>query len=373
MKKIVFLTGTRADYGKLKPLMLAVDKCKEFALHIFVTGMHMLPQYGQTEIEVRNAGFKNIFPYINQFSGDSMDVVLAHSILGIGRYLELLQADLLVVHGDRVEALAGAVVGALNNIRVAHIEGGEVSGTIDESLRHSISKLAHIHFVANQEAKKRLIQMGECEDDIYVVGSPDIDLMTSESLPSLQEVKKYYGIDFDDFALAIFHPVTTSLATMQEEAQHYINALRESKLNYIAIYPNNDLGSEIILNLLKGLLGNKKFKIFSSLRFEYFLVLLKNAQFIIGNSSAGVREAPFYGVPTINIGNRQHGRFFHQTIVNAVPKKKSILDAISATGNIKRIPSTHFGDGKSTERFIKILKDGKIFKTKIQKHFVDSD
>ena len=97
--------------------------------------------------------------------------------------------------------------------------------------------------------------MGECEDDICVVGSPDIDLMTSESLPSLQEVKKYYGIDFDDFALAIFHPVTTSLATMQEEAQHYINALRESKLNYIAIYPNNDLGSEIILNLLKGLFG----------------------------------------------------------------------------------------------------------------------
>jgi len=154
----------------------------------------MLAKYGNTVDEVRKEGFRNIHTFINQTSSMPMDVVLANTINGLSNYIQEFRPDMIVVHGDRVEALAGAIVGALNNILVAHIEGGERSGTVDESMRHSISKLAHLHFVANKEAEKRLVQMGENKSQIFIIGSPDIDIMLSKSLPSLQKVKRRYGI-----------------------------------------------------------------------------------------------------------------------------------------------------------------------------------
>jgi len=148
MKNILFVTGTRADYGKIKSLMKKVKKSSDFDLMIFVTGMHMLSKYGATYNEIEKDGFTNLYKYINQTENSSMDNVLANTILGLSNYINEYQIDLIVVHGDRVEALAGAIVGALNNIRVAHIEGGEISGTIDDSIRHAITKFSHIHFVA---------------------------------------------------------------------------------------------------------------------------------------------------------------------------------------------------------------------------------
>ena len=185
IKKIIFLTGTRADFGKLKPLMLCLEEDINFEVHIFVTGMHMLNKYGYTCEEVENAGFKNVYKYINQSLDDSMDQVLAKTISGLSNFIREINPDLLIVHGDRVETLAGASVGALNNVLVCHVEGGEVSGTVDELIRHSVSKLSHIHLVANDNAKKRLLQLGEAEDSIYVIGSPDIDIMNSNNLPKL--------------------------------------------------------------------------------------------------------------------------------------------------------------------------------------------
>src|SRR5664280_207607 len=160
-RSILFVTGTRADFGKLKPLISEVAKSEAFQYRIFVTGMHMLSRYGSTVKEVFDCGFKNIFGYINQDGSGStgMDLALANTIQGLGHYVREFPPDLLVVHGDRIEALAGAIVGALHNVLVAHIEGGEVSGTVDELLRHAISKLSHLHFVANEEARNRLIQM----------------------------------------------------------------------------------------------------------------------------------------------------------------------------------------------------------------------
>ncbi len=160
-KKIVFLTGTRADFGKLKSLLNQIVPHAEFDVHIFVTGMHMLSKYGSTYIEVERNKFPNIYKFINQNHSDNMDVVLGKTIAGFSDYISETKPDLIVVHGDRVEAMAGAIVGSLRNIKVAHIEGGEVSGTIDEVIRHSVSKLSHVHFVANEEAKNRLIQLGE--------------------------------------------------------------------------------------------------------------------------------------------------------------------------------------------------------------------
>jgi len=372
-KKILFITGTRADFGKLKPLMKALEKEKGFEVYIFVTGMHMFAKYGSTGDEVKKCGFKNIYYYINQRPGDSMDAIIANTVHGLGDYLFLLKPDMIIVHGDRIEALAGAISGALNNFLVVHIEGGEVSGTIDESIRHSVSKLAHLHFVANEQAKKRLIRMGEDEANIYVIGSPDIDLMLSSNLPSLEEAKAYYEIPFKkDYALFTYHPVTSNLHNLFNDFHQVMEAVVESKKNYIMVYPNNDPGADIIIEEMELHRGNPRLRIFPSLRFEYFLTFLKNSEFIIGNSSAGIREAPIYSVPSINIGNRQNNRFRCQTIIDVRESKKKILEAIGGIDKVKRVPSHHFGDGKSTEKFINILNGPSVWRTKIQKYFVDS-
>lgn len=373
IKKILFLTGTRADFGKIKSLMLAVEESPHFENYVFATGMHMFQQYGATVDEVIKCGFKNIFQYINQKTYDSMDTVLANTIKGLGNYLQLVSPDMIVVHGDRVEALAGAIVGALNNILVAHIEGGEVSGTIDESIRHSVSKLSHVHFVANEDAKARLIQMGESENTVYPIGSPDIDLMLSKNLPNIDEVKKYYDINFEDYGIFMYHPVTTNLHGIVENTKKITKALVESNKNYIAIYPNNDSGSEYILEELLQLENHPRFRIFPSLRFEYFLVLLKNCDFMIGNSSAGIREAPFYGIPTINIGTRQNNRFHHSTIVNTSENTEEILSAVKNLHKVKRSASNHFGQGNSTELFMDILNSKNIWNINIQKQFLDTN
>jgi len=195
MKRIVFLTGTRADFGKLKSLISISQNSSNFEVHLFVTGMHMNSLYGFTVTEIVNSGFENIYKYINHESNDSMDKILSSTIVGFSQYIKQIKPDLIIVHGDRVEALAGSIVGSLNNILVGHVEGGEVSGTIDELIRHSITKMSHIHFAANKEAKKRLIQLGEYKKSIFTIGSPDIDLMNSPNLPSLESAKKHYEIN----------------------------------------------------------------------------------------------------------------------------------------------------------------------------------
>lgn len=370
-RKVLFLTSTRADFGKLKSLMHALDADASFSVHIFITGMHVLPKYGNTGDEVDKSGFCNSYKFINQRSNDSMDSILANTIQGLSNYIELLKPDMLVIHGDRAEALAGAIVGAFNNILVGHIEGGEVSGTIDESIRHSISKLAHLHFVANDDAKNRLIRMGEREEHIFVIGSPDIDLMTSAQLPKLETVLSYYEIPFDSYAIFAFHPVTTSLHNLLANMREITAALLLSKRNYIAIYPNNDPGSDIIIEELESLRGNPHFRIYPSLRFESFLVLLKYAEFMIGNSSAAIREAPFYGTPSINIGSRQNGRHSCSSIINSRETKDDILAAINIISEIKTVSSDHFGSGTSAEQFLQILKASTVWSVSIQKQFVD--
>jgi len=165
-KKIVFLTGTRADFGKIKSLIQILQDTEGFEPHIFITGMHLDKKYGYTYLEIEKSGFENLFSFSNATSEHSMDLTLAKTIQGFSNYTKTIHPDMIIVHGDRVEALAGAIVGSLNNILVAHIEGGEVSGTIDELIRHSVSKLSHLHFVSNELAKKRLIQMGELPDSI---------------------------------------------------------------------------------------------------------------------------------------------------------------------------------------------------------------
>lgn len=371
-KRIVFLTGTRADFGKLKSLMRISQNSENYDVHIFATGMHMNAKYGSTVDEIVKSGFKNIYKFINHDTVEHMDRTLAKTVEGFSDYISQIRPDLIVVHGDRVEAMAGAIVGSLNNILVTHIEGGEISGTIDELIRHSVSKLSHVHLVSNEGAKKRLVQLGELESSIFVIGSPDLDLMNPSHLPSIDEAKRYYEIDFERYSIAAFHPVTTEYENIREYIKNYVDTLIESELNYIVIYPNNDLGSIEILEEYKRLMGNSRFKVFPSLRFEYFLQLLNNSEFIIGNSSAGIREAPYYNIPSIDIGTRQLNREKLDSIIHAEYTKKDIQSKIEYVKNMDtdNLNIKHnFGDGNSDKLFFELLESGRLWEIQQQKQF----
>lgn len=371
-KKIVFLTGTRADFGKIRSLLDVMDKASQFEIHVFVTGMHMLRKYGLTCMEVENRGYKNIYKFINQNYSDTMDSVLAKTIAGLSDYVKEIKPDMIVVHGDRVEALAGAIVGSLNNILVAHIEGGEVSGTIDDLIRHSVSKLSHLHFVSNERAMQRLIQLGEHRNNIYPIGSPDVDALFSPDLPSLQQVKDWYGISYDSYAIMLFHPVTTEVDDMRRQVKCLVDSVVESGENFIVIYPNNDNGSAAIIHEYSRIESNTlNFKVYPSMRFDYFLTLLKHAHYMIGNSSSALMEAPYYGVPAINIGSRQTDRADLPGVINCESQKEAIDAALQAVKKLDVRPMQHFGEANSCMRFLDILCDEMVWKTSNQKKFVD--
>jgi UDP-N-acetylglucosamine 2-epimerase (hydrolysing) len=370
--KLAFLTGTRADYGKLKPLMRLCDDDPAFDVYIYVTGMHLLTEFGYTYDAIIADNYRNIYKSDSCVYTDKMDVTLANTILTFSEFIRKTKPDIIVVHGDRVEPLAGAIVGVLNNIKVAHIEGGEVTGTADEFLRHAISKLSVIHFVANDEAKYRLIQLGERESSIHIIGSPDIDIMISDNLPRLEATKNRYRIPFEKYAILIYHPVTTS-DNLRFEAEQVVEAIAKSEKNYMIIYPNNDRGSEIVMDALDKLKSRDNCLFFKSLPFEDFLALLKNSEFIIGNSSAGIREACIYGVPAIDIGTRQNGRYILSALRNiqhAAESTTEILGCIAKVGSYRYV-SHYFGNGHSAEKFAEIIKRSVIFGKDIQKKFIE--
>ena len=374
MKTITFITGTRADYGKIKSLILELQKkSNKFKTHLIITGMHHSKKHGHTSDEIKKDKIQNCFRFINQLENTSMDIVLANTIRGINKFILNNHTDLIVVHGDRVESLAGAITGCLNNIKVAHIEGGEISGTIDEVLRHSISKLSHLHFVTNGIAKKRLEQMGEINRNIFTIGSPDVDIILKNKLPNLYSVKKRYGINFENYGIFIFHPVTTELKKIEKQIKYLLNLLVKSKFNYVVLLPNNDLGHHIILNKILSLKNKKlkNFKILPSMRFEYYLTLLKNSNFIIGNSSSGIMEAPYYGVPTIDFGTRQKNRAKINSIIsiNDYSKLDNLINKFKKK-KYKFKPLKYFGTGNSHKKFLSILNQERIWKVKNQKQFI---
>lgn len=372
MKRILFLTGTRADFGKIKSLIQILESHPDFEVFVFVTGMHLQKEYGYTLLEIERCGFSNVHTFENHTHETTMDLTLAKTIEGLSAYVKESNPDMIVIHGDRVEALAGAIVGSLNNILVSHIEGGEVSGTIDELIRHSTSKMSHVHFVSNDLAKNRLMQMGELSQSIFTIGSPDVDIMFSANLPDLDTAKKYYEIPFENYAVAMFHPVTTEVKYMQQYADDFVEALLEDYHNYVIIFPNNDLGSNAILKAYQKLKGNPRFRVFPSLRFEYFLTLLKKSQFIIGNSSAGIREAPYYGLPIINIGTRQQNRSLHADIINVNYSKEEIANALTIIDAHTVKPTDgDFGKGNSAQLFLQSLEMNDIWQLNHQKQFRD--
>ncbi len=369
-QRILFITGTRADFGKLEPLAAAARDAG-FAVSFFVTGMHLIDRYGRTKLEVARFTGAEVFEFQNQREGDPQDMILAKTVVGFSDFLTEHRPDLAVVHGDRIEALACALVCATNYVRSAHVEGGEVSGTIDEVFRHCNTKLATHHFVSSEDAKLRVMALGEPEESIHVIGSPELDFHSQPSGVSIAEVKARYGIDFDSFGICVFHPVTSETDTIGAQAEALFGALVDSGRNFVLIAPNNDPGSDAIFRVINAL-PKDRFRLLPSMRFAHFSELMKNAACMIGNSSAGVREAPFLGLPSLDIGSRQTNRGSSPSITAAEAfDRAAILDFIATQWGRPHGSHMAFGEGRAADRFVQVLRDPAFWARSLQKQFRD--
>lgn len=370
-RRLGFVTGTRADFGKIIPLARAASE-SDFETSFFVTGMHMMKRYGETHREVRQQATGDVYEFINQSPGDPHDLVLAKTMQGFIDWITEHPVDLVVIHGDRVEALAVALVCAMRYVRCAHIEGGEVSGTIDELYRHCNSKLCRYHFVASESASQRLRALGEHPTDIFVIGSPELDVHDAPIPIELDEVRNRYDIAFDDFGIVLFHPVTSELDTIGAQAQDLFTALSGTGRDFVVICPNNDPGSEEIFDVINAL-NTERFRVIPSMRFGYFSVLMRHAAAIIGNSSLGVREAPFLGVPSLNIGTRQNQRSQAPSITDAQAADEAAIRTFVSTQWGDRFErSAEFGSGNAGERFKEIISDPAFWNRKRQKTFYEA-
>lgn len=372
-RTVAFLSGTRADFGKLKPLIQVVKDLPGFSYEVCATGMHMLARYGETVNEIRKAGYDRIFTFYNQDGAGrtTMEGALASTLTSMSVYLRERRPEMLVVHGDRVEALAGAIAGALTDTLVCHVEGGERSGTVDELIRHAVSKMSHLHLVANEEAARRLGQMGELASAIRVIGSPDIDVMMSDQLPDLDAVLHHYGIPFKQYSILLYHPVATDVASVAPRAKALVDAVLSSGKRFVVVAPNNDHGAQFIEHEYRRLDDHARFRHIPSLRFEAFLTLLRQAERIVGNSSAGIREAPVYGVETVNVGSRQQARFSGDSITDIDEFDERLATTLAAASR-RYTPSMYFGDGKSAVRFREFLLDANTWRTSRHKLFIDT-
>lgn len=370
-KKVVFVTGTRADFGKLKPLIVASRDIGANVI-VYVTGMHMLRKYGNTKVEVHRLNGVEIHESLNQNTTDPQDAILAKTISQFSDFVQEQAPDLVVIHGDRVEALACALVCATNYIISAHIEGGEVSGTIDESFRHCASKLCTYHFTSSQLASTRLKMLGEEEWRILQIGSPELDLHAAQATISIDDVKHYYDIPFDEYGICVFHPVTSEQKSIGSQAKCIASAMVASKKDFVVIMPNNDPGHRDIMKEFEKL-PSDNFKMIPSIRFEYFSVLMKNSKCILGNSSLGVREAPFLGKQSINIGRRQTNRSACPSIINYNTEggDGSLSELLSLVWGKSYPPDRAFGSGNAANEFINRLLDKKFWCPNHQKVFVN--
>lgn len=370
-RHLLFLTGTRADFGKLEPLAAAARDAGH-RVTFFVTGMHMMERYGLTKLEVQRMPGVRVQEYQNQRAGDGQDIVLAKTVVGFSDYITEAKPDLVVIHGDRIEALAGALVAATNYIPSAHIEGGEVSGTIDEVFRHCNTKLATHHFVSSEGAKRRVMVLGEPEDAVHVIGSPELDFHKGPSGVSIEEVKSRYAIPFKEYGIVVFHPVTSEQATMGAQAEGLFGALNASGRNWVVIAPNNDPGSEDIFRVINDL-PKDRFRLIPSMRFAHFSELMKNAACMVGNSSAGVREAPFLGIPSLDIGTRQTNRALSPSVRAADARDRvEIASFLAEEWGQRHAPDTGFGEGRAADRFAEVLSDPAFWAQDLQKAFRDN-
>ncbi len=377
MRKIAVVTGTRAEYGYLKPLMEKIKSEEELKLMPLITGMHLLKEFGNS-FKLVEKDFPNAKTIEMDLRGDGLKDMANYLSLGIKNFANFFNSnrpDIVVVLGDRTEALAASLASVYLNIPLAHINGGDISGgTLDESIRHSITKMAHLHFVHTKSNAKRVEKMGEEKDRIYVTGATTLDTILNNDLKTKAEIfKKCHLCPNELTFLVIQHPITTLKDNGFSQMNELFLALDKLKKQTILIYPNCDAGHKEMINLIKENQHKKYVHAFKNLSHEDYLSLLNSVDLMIGNSSSGIIESASFKLPVINIGDRQKGRRRSENIIDVKPEKNKILNAIDFALNdkdfLRKIKKCEnkFGDGDSSQKIINILKNIEINDKLIQK------
>jgi len=377
MRKIAVITGTRAEYGYLKPLMQAIENDNKLTLLPIITGMHLLSEYGNSSRLVKN-DFPQSIQIPMTLKGDTLKDMAVYLSTGIKNFAEFFsknRPDIIVILGDRSESLAAALAALYLNIPIAHINGGDVTGTtIDESIRHAITKLAHIHLVHTKENGERVKKMGEDKKRIFIVGALTIDSILHSRLKSKSEIFRQYHLNPKKTTLLVVqHPITTIKDCGYSQLKELFQVLDIMQEQTVVIYPNCDAGGKKFVQLIEKYETKPYIHAFKNLSHEDYLSLLKSVDLLIGNSSSGIIEAPSFKIPVVNIGTRQQGRVRSQNIIDVLPNKKSITSGINIALKDKdflrkvHICKNKFGDGKTSQRIVKILKNIQIDENLIQK------
>jgi len=381
-RTIAVVTGTRAEYGLLRHLIKLINDSDEFELQLVVTGSHLSKKFGETYKEIEADGFI-INRKIDLLLASDTPLGLAKStslgVAGFGEAFDSINPDLILVLGDRFEILSAVIAAMFARIPIAHLHGGEITeGLIDEAIRHSITKFSHLHFVGNEEYRKRVMQLGENPDLVFNVGGLGVDAIKNINLLTKSELENSLGIKFKNKNLLItFHPVTLEKNTSHSQMVELLNALSDFEDTcLIFTMPNADTDSQIIFELIEDfVIKNINAHFFTSLGQLRYLSCLAQVDAVVGNSSSGLTEAPTFKKATINIGDRQKGRIQSNSIINCNPISADIKNAIkkSYSDEFKKIllsTKNYYGDGGAAKRIINILTKVN-FNALIHKKFFD--
>lgn len=333
-RTILVLTGTRAEYGLLKSAMEVIEAHRDLALSVVATGMHLSPRHGMTVEEIREDGFTVDSEVLMQVDGDSgtaMAKSLGVGTMGLADAFESLDPDIVLLLGDRDEALAGALAGAHMNIPVAHIHGGDAmqGAVIDDSIRHAITKFAHLHFPASERSAERIRKLGEEEWRITVAGAPGLDDVLAGAYTGPEVVRAKYNIDRDEMlALVVQHPVTTQHEQAREQMAATLDAVEATTEQTVVIYPNSDAGGEQMIVEIESRSFGDDVWTFRSLPRREYLGVMAAADVMVGNSSSGIIEAPSFDLPVVDIGPRQEGRERAENTHSVAHNENEIRSAI---------------------------------------------
>jgi UDP-hydrolysing UDP-N-acetyl-D-glucosamine 2-epimerase len=379
-RKICVITGTRAEYGLLYWLMQEIRNDQKLQLQVVATGTHLSPEFGLTYKIIEEDGFHIDAKVEMLLSSDTplgVTKSLGLGVIGFADVLERLKPDILVILGDRYEILAAAEAALIARIPIAHIAGGDVTeGAFDESIRHSITKMSHLHFVTNEVAYQRVKQMGENPKHIYNVGSPGIDYIAKLKLINKRELEKEIEFNFKKKNLLVtFHPETLVFESVQKQFYEVLKALDsfDHDIGIIFTKANADPGGRIINKMIDDyIVFHSNAKAYISLGQQFYLSVISQIDVVVGNSSSGLYEVPSFKKPTVNIGNRQKGRLQGQSIINCEPIAKEITKAINKAF-VKDCSSISnlYGDGRSSKRIIAGLKQISDPTKLIKKHFFE--
>ena len=338
MRKICVITGTRAEYGLLSRLMRMIKDSDMTQLQVVATNMHLSPKYGNTYKEIEADGFtidKRVPIIDEQATNDGHSTVLemSRALSGFADAYRDLNPDMVVVLGDRYEILAAAAAALIMRIPIAHISGGDVTeGAFDDAIRHSITKLSQLHFPSTEEYRKRVIQLGEQPDRVFNVGALGVENIKKMPLMSKVEIENEIGFSIDDNTILVtYHPVTLGNRTAKDDIEDFVAALEEHKdLRVIFTMPNSDTGSKFIVDAVNDFVAKnpERAKAYKSLGVVRYLSVMRQVAAVVGNSSSGLVEVPSFGIPTLNIGDRQKGRLAADSVYNCSPDKESVLKGL---------------------------------------------